>query len=125
MKERVRLWVHYKDSYVKITLKDGEEVTFRDGGPTDEGYDYSTYSYQYFREEGKVYSSIERNARDCDGRLDTFHDFCFDVNNYKTQSAFIDWDSEGECIYDDSIQLPEWEKIRSSQRDQFAALMGY
>lgn len=123
--KRVRLWISYNDSFAKITLKDGQEVTLREGGPTDEGYCYETSVYQYFREEGKVYSSIERNAKDCDGRLDTFSDYYFDVCNCHTYHEWVGWNEEGEDIYDDEIELVEWQKISSRQRDQFAAMMGY
>ena len=53
-----------------LTLDEGEEYSYREGGETDEGYDSS--SFQYERHRDTIYLEIFRSARDCDGPLSQY-----------------------------------------------------
>lgn len=128
MIKNARFWVEHKGSFVKLTLKDNQEVNTLEGGITDEGYDYTSTSYSY--EDGRVFCSQVRDAKDCDGPMSWSWEGSFDAGSFQTRSAVVDmkmlddypWN---EAVYDDSVQLPVWEKASHGQRDLYAELMGY
>jgi hypothetical protein len=123
MLKSARFWVDHKGSYVKLTIKKDQELNTTEGGLTDEGYDYTNTSYTF---DGKEVECVSvRDAKDCDGRASWSWEAFFDATNYQTRSAFVGWTEDGEEIRDQSIQLPQWEKLSSSQRDVYAEMMGY
>ena len=121
--KNARFWVDHKGSFVKLTIKPGEEINTIEGGLTDEGFDYTNTTYRY--EDGLVFCSQVRDAKDCDGPMSWSWKGFFDPCNYKTRGVFVGVDADYEEIWDDSIQLVCWERASSSQRDIYAELMGY
>jgi hypothetical protein len=123
----MRIWLIHRDSPVRITVTPDKPVTTHEGGPTDEGY-YNRWERYFINDEGVLLCQIETSSRDCDGRLDSSNLLAWDGKT--TRPLWVDqgqWiDGEGFAdVYDHSIQLPDWDRIHSRQRDYSAAAMGY
>lgn len=122
-----RIWIPYRDSFVKITITEDKPVETHEGGPTDEGY-FSRWERYFFNDEGVLLCQIESSARDCDGRFDSADLLSWDGKT--TRPMWVEqgpWiDGEGFAnVYDKSIQLPEWSRVNSRHRDYAAEAMGY
>lgn len=107
-----RFWTYWREGFVKLTLKPGDNLGLHCGGPTDEGY-YSHYE-EYYHDDDKVTCVIDTDASDCDGRISSCRSFSCPLNELK---GYYD---EQNCIY-----RPNWVKERSSQRDYEAEKAGY
>lgn len=109
-----RFWIWHNSTWVKLTLREGDEVALSSGGPTDEGYSYTMTQYSYDGEE--VCWETDAIASDCDGRLDSYNvSYCSvmnlrDVESYDTDEVYL---------------LPRWERESACQRDYAAEAMGY
>jgi hypothetical protein len=106
---RFNYWV--KDRFEVIVLADGEQREFREGGPTDEGYNYTRY--RFTNEGDLVRLEIENTGSDCDGRLDTYAERVCpikDLASYKTP---------------DGTMVPSWVRVQDFQRDYTAEAAGY
>jgi hypothetical protein len=114
--KNARFWICAPESYVKVTLRPGQSISFSHGGPHEEGYSYTHESYTYDEERGGIVREHDTNARDCDGRIDrSSADFCF-----------LHLLTAGQEGYQDSaVRLPRWEDMRASQRDYSAEAAGY
>lgn len=117
--------------------EEGKVVTFKSGGPTDEGYSYSQeqFSYEDTPDGLYLYSTRENSSRDCDGRMDS-------DSSSRVKLKFISHlptkfrvdDSTGERTVQiltelwmpvEEGKLIAWERLDSSQRDYEAERMGY
>jgi len=106
-----RFWIWAFGGWVKLTLEPNDTLFFTEGGATDEGYD-RTYEEYHF--DGiAVFANAYRNARDCDGKLDTEHHAICNLANLASEEA------------DDGTKTPHWQKISSRQRDYSAEAMNY
>lgn len=120
-----RIWIDYKDSYVRLTLHKGVPVEFAEGGATDEGFSYRYRTY--LLEDGVVSLCVEDVALDCDGRFDNYLIADWPVGG-PTHAAWVGVgrDHNGaSVIFDESVQLPDWQHGDASQRDHSAEAMGY
>lgn len=124
-----RFW-HYSSGagYVTLTLRPGKAITIRSGGPTDEGFSYTTETYEYDVDENRIIYTAECNARDCDGPLDRVYiSACqLDMLHARDLSQVFDasnWPEEHKACA--GIFMPEWQKLSSSQRDAYAEAAGY
>lgn len=121
--DKLRVWVHHKDSVVRLTLYNGaDSIYLSDSGHTDEGWFSQFASYRL--DNGIVYNTIDRRERDCDGLMETYSDWHWPVGG-ETTPRWIDWDSEGIDLFDETIRMPNWERGKCSQRDHSAEAMGY
>lgn len=119
---KVRIWVHHKDSVVRITLHDGADpITLFDFGDTDEGW-YNQYDV-YSLLDGVVHNTLSKRGRDCDGLMESNRNFHWSVDG--TTSPRCMGGIDGEDVYDELVQLPNWERGKCSQRDHSAEAMGY
>ncbi len=117
-KTRVRFWIWFHQSPVRITLYAGKPIETCEGGPHDEGYSYSRATYSLEKDpEGflVVVKEWESDGRDCDGRL-TRHGICECLRPNLDQGYH---DEEHNVVY------PSWDSISRSQRDEYAEAMGY
>jgi len=73
----VRFWQRFNDSWVKLSLTDQERVIHHSGGPTDEGWENTTHIYK--RCGCMILLDIHWDARDCDGRASSHHEFEFSI----------------------------------------------
>lgn len=62
----VRFWAFVNGDWVKLTLGDGEELTWFTWCRTDEGYHAEEQTWCY--SEGLVVRETRHDGRDCDGR---------------------------------------------------------
>ncbi len=107
-----RFWIWWNDGWCKLTLRPGQSVTMYTGKPTDEGFSCEAQTYEYDGET--VASEINTWGADCDGRHE--------------------WHGESSCTLEGLHGIegdeygpdrPDWQRGRSSQRDQYAELAGY
>ena len=63
----VRFWTFYRNSRVKLTLREGKHITFGFSAPHDEGYSFE--GYRYFIEDNLVVQEWTSGGRDCDGSM--------------------------------------------------------
>lgn len=111
-----RFW-HYnskKDSWIKLTLKPGQSVEFHSYSTDEEGW-HST-SERYTSDGIQVNHEWISDGRDCDGRLTQAGESVCLIDNLQSRLVedFPDWPL-----------LPQWELVDSSQRDEYAEMMGY
>lgn len=107
-----RFWIYYKDGVVKLTLRLGEEVSFFEGGLTDEGYSYSTTIYRH--QGDRLERTIDTSSRDCDGRFDTYNKQTCSLESLRScYNEYVD------------IMYPDWQRVTASQRDYEAERANY
>lgn len=108
----VKFWIFYREGYVRLKLREGEELCHHHGGPTDEGW--SSYAERYWLEAGAVFREAVSDGRDCDGRLTQHSVARCPVERLAAHS------------YEDApAGLPAWERVSAGQRDEYAEAMGY
>ena len=107
----VRFWVWHEGSYTRLTLHADKPVTHHSGGPTEEGYSYSTTTYRL--EGGMVTVEHDSTSSDCDGRLDGYHSMECPVADIAAHS------------YEGEQGTPLWSPVEYSQRDYAAERAGY
>lgn len=116
--KRVRFWVYVNDTFVRISLTDGQALTHRAGGATDEGW--SSEANVWALEGNTVRHECYQDGRDCDGRLSS---------EYVTECPVADLGAHRISGDDEwalsAPALPSWQKVEASQRDYSAEAMGY
>lgn len=109
----VRFWAFNPETldWVRVALRDGESVTL--GGhtrATDEGW--SVCGDTYAREGNRIELSAWSDGRDCDGRLSR----CWGG----------EWTVGGPMrTVPDGYEVPDFDEVSASQRDEYAELAGY
>lgn len=112
-----RFWVHCNGNPVKLTLREGQSLEWYHSGPSDEGW--SAEGEQYTYSDGEVRRRWISDGRDCDGRLTREGlDRCSLTRLQAQVSGWNEYDREG-------IRFPEWQDLRSCQRDEYAEAMNY
>jgi hypothetical protein len=103
----------YGEPPLRVILNEGRHMEIRSGGDEDEGYRYSTTTYEFNGET--LIKEVETESRDCDGRLDTFNAFTATVLDGFCSDA------------DPEIKFPLWERNKKGnyQRDYTAEAAGY
>lgn len=103
----------YGEPPKRVILNEGRHVEFQSGGPHDEGYRYTTVTYEFNGET--LFKEVDTEGRDCDGRLDTHTEFTATV----LDGLYDDADPE--------IKFPLWERQKKGnyQRDYTAEAAGY
>lgn len=114
MKPNARLWIYYPpaESCVKITLAPGQSLSWRAGGPDEEGWHSEGETYSYDGEIVTVQASTD--GQDCDGRISTYREHHCPVGELRA--------------YPNSyagLPMPEWREGIVSQRDYSAEAMNY
>ena len=116
-----RFWTYVNGGWVKLTLEPGQFFEWHEGGPTDEGWDWTTHTWQSI---GEYVSHITaRNACDCDGRMEwanRYRAHVLALRNHLpyTPALFPLGDNK-------PLLVPRWETISRSQRDHEAEKAGY
>ena len=113
IRPRVRFWAFVNGSPVRITLDHDQTLRWHRCEPTDEGYSWEAEEWHFYRD--KVYSTVQRGGRDCDGEL-------MRLSEWECRVDRLESFSPGTL---DGVRFPDWEEVSSSQRDQYAELMGY
>lgn len=132
-----RFWDFHAGSLVRITLTPGRDRALTtQGGPTEEGYSYTTTSWTLHadvRGHAYVLKTTATEARDCDGRISREGQWkCYLPDLARGERAHL-W---GRLVNDDGYcrrelrrgagpALPRWEDRGSTQRDYAAEAAGY
>tara|TARA_A100001391_G_scaffold195759_2_gene173468 strand:- start:214 stop:564 length:351 start_codon:yes stop_codon:yes gene_type:complete len=110
-----RFWVWHLDGWVRLALRDGDEVELRSGGPHEEGW---TYTRETYAREGLWIRCRTENAwRDCDGPGGSESDSVCAVGLLQARKGCADLDVPG--------LLPMWEAGDSAITDVYAQREGY
>jgi hypothetical protein len=110
---QARFWIDYKGSAVRLKINEGQTLAFSSGGPTDEGYSWTSEAYNF---DGRsVACEWATDARDCDGRMT------------RTGSAYCDLARLSAGYHDAELNItfPAWENGETGQRDYAAEAMNY
>jgi len=110
-----RFWIFENDSFVRLSLRDGESLRWATGGRTDEGYRWAGCTWS--REGSHITLQWGSEERDCDGRFDRSGELETTTLELTARAAY--GDETG------LIRLPEWHDVDSRQRDHTAEAAGY
>jgi len=108
----LRFWDYVNGDYVKISLRPGDTLEHYCAQVTDEGYSSERTTWSH--DGDAVLSTCETDGRDCDGRMTTYSAVVAHETNLRVRSV------DGAPAY-----MPDWRKVKSSQRDYSAEAMGY
>ena len=107
-----RFWTYANGSPVKLTLHDGQSLSWGRSGPTDEGW--SSEWNRYSLSGVMLRLEYESDGSGCDGRLSSGGTTVTTLD--KLTSGFRD---------DDEVVFPEWEHEDDHRRDYQAEDAGY
>jgi hypothetical protein len=99
------------EGFQTIRLTERLAVSFREGGATEEGYSYTDYYFSF--EEGLVRMTLTTEAKDCDGRLESYTKWTCSPEKLESK------------VTEDGTKVPDWTQVDSWQRDYSAEAMGY
>lgn len=106
-------------SLVKLSLRDGQRRTVKTYAPDEEGW--SSCVEVFWREGDHIYSRVITDGRDCDGQMSTDRTFRCHLDHLASERDPDDlkrWN-------DQMIGTPDWQEVKSSQRDYTAEAAGY
>lgn len=107
---RARFWTMLPDGWARLSLRDGESLSHRVGGPTDEGHCWTTTVYS--RDGSTIQIDENTYSRDCDGsHLSDWSGTC-EISDLESHNPSFG-PGEGQ-------RVPRWETLDSCSRD-FAA----
>lgn len=109
---QARFWIWKNHGWVRVKLKQFQTLSHFQSERTDEGW--SSVAERFGFDGRKVYSEVQTDGRDCDGRLTVTTLWSCKVDDLKAVHCDID-----------DVWRPDWKKERSDQRDEFAEAMGY
>ena len=124
MKARIRIWVYWRDSYARITLTEGEPVILCTGGPTDEGYSYSSETFLYNKQEETLERVVQHWSLDCDGRHEYTGEYVCPVEEC-CDEPMRRIDEKTQHVIETGDMGPYWTPVDQYVRDHSAEAMGY
>lgn len=113
-KHTARFWMYVNDGLVKLSIASGSSISFRYGGPHEEGYSYTEVTMRY--RNGIVTKKSYTSACDCDGPLESWNTSQADINVRVYLDCFEPVPPE---------QVLKFERVSGHQRDHYAEAMGY
>lgn len=121
-----RFWIYANESWVKITLRPGQSLSWSYGGRTDEGY---SYHYETYESDGEtVECLITDTGRDCDGRLDRYwrgEVAIKDLPPAHLRDAIEPIDADQPSYGMRPVHRVQWQEAGACQRDEYAEIAGY
>jgi hypothetical protein len=131
-RDAVRFWHSHKGSLVRLRLEPGQSIELEDGGPTDEGWSYSSTILELEKARtvdplniasGWIVTLDYRSeSRCCDGRMDSEHQSYCPIEELAAWNMAEQYPGQG---YENHPLLPQWHHAESSQRDYAAEAAGY
>lgn len=113
----VRFWIYWNGTYSRVTMRPGGTFELSQGGPTDEGWNWTRERYTF---DGEVVTSeCADEGCDCDGRLDRYSEWVCPVSDLAIRPGHEDYEESR------GLMLPEWQKASAYQRDYAAEAAGY
>lgn len=116
----VRFWEHVNGGFVKLTLYPGQTLRHSQGGSHDEGW-WSRANTWTFDGKEVVNDSLD-DGTDCDGRLSRRYVGACPVEKLY---ARIQEPPYAPVVDGKVVGLPDWQEVRSGQRDYTAEAAGY
>jgi hypothetical protein len=110
METQFNYW--FNNEWNIIALKDGESKRLHTEYDTDEGY--SCTDVKFTLKDDIVYQERSDTGSDCDGGYGHYDDY---VCNVKYMSSVT--------VVSDGTKIPAWERVKSSNYDQYAEAAGY
>ena len=121
MKDILKFATDVEGNQNLLIHSDNDSFWCRVGGPTDEGYSYTTYVVSVNEDQPEWYNlSRDDRSRDCDGPHYSGDDYLVKIRN-KAQRFYMGYDKRGKFF---SRRLV-WKNVDSFQRDFYAESMGY
>lgn len=114
-----RFWTFHNDGWIKITLRPLQRLSHHEGGPTDEGYSYTTTTWTHAGPFLLVeWSNV---SKDCDGHMDSGGEAQCPLADLKAaECPCYDLDEKGL-----PIRCPLYADVETNQRDYAAEAAGY
>ena len=114
-----RFWIRWKNSYVKVTMKPGDELHC--GTSEHNGEGFSAYYISLDYDGVEVSRQDHSRGRDCDGYTE-------DTNECVCPLAELG--AGLSCIDDEfnpiaGMRQPKWQKYSSDRHDEYASDMNY
>lgn len=129
----VRFYEYINETFVKLSIKQGQKLEFSTGGKCDEGFDVTYFTYKF---DGEMLTlDVFNDARDCDGRFQSGQELCANVKtdlklgniDVSELSRQVSWD-QSNWENQKSVEigtLINWKKVDNYQRDFEAERCGY
>jgi len=117
--QTVRFWVLWRGGWVRLALRNGQEIHLEFSEPTDEGFFYECDQYCWI--DDFIYRQDFVRQRDCDGLYDHYHDSVCHILDV-TKGVVI------KELFDDPDvpdRAPVWRVTKRGQRDYTAEAAGY
>lgn len=128
MNRNFRFWIWYRGSWVKLTLKPGQKLSYSFGSPDEEGYSWEAASY--YHEEDGVREEWADGGRDCDGEIAHYGERWCPASRLSVVPAHDHGNPPGSpnrhYFQSELIHRPDWERIKTTRvYDQYAQLANY
>lgn len=116
-----RFWSFINGSWVKITLRPNQSLSWGKSEPTDEGYSFEHSQWEF--DGSEVIENWSKGGSDCDGPISRDgQSFCA----FEALRAVPMWEPSG-CDYFNGAPIlrPDWQKGSTVVTDVFAQAAGY
>ena len=117
MATRVRFWIWWKGSPVKLTIVGDSEIEMGHSEPTEEGF--ASWYEKYWIEDGYLHNETCSSGRDCDGYIENHAEWRCPLDKLR---ADVCMDLHDEHV---DMAFPQWERVTASVYDQEAQKAGY
>jgi hypothetical protein len=124
-KQRVRFWAYINHGMVKLTLSEGQSISYRRSWSHDEGYSFEGATYTL--EDNVVYREWGNGGSDCDGPISqSGADMC-PIQELAERPCYVSDEKRGDHLFrGQHIHLPEWKEFKPTRvRDVYAQRMNY
>ena len=116
----MKFWIRHNQDWVKLNIHPGEVISYTSGGPTEEGYSYTT---EWWSLNGsRLWREVYTRSRDCDGPREYWLEQQQDNEEPWVEAGH--YNDGGEWI-GLGLRKPNMRRVGSRQRDYFAESMGY
>jgi hypothetical protein len=121
--KNVRFWFYAHCDPVKITLRPGQSLTYRECHRTEEGWSGSTDTFIYDEGTKRVFNVWTTEGRDCDGHICRGGILSFSIED--AQAGYTDAE-EGRDTHGNPIRYPKWGEFELPEvYDEYAVAAGY
>ena len=119
----VRIWTYWRDGIVRVSVPWDSEISFGDGGATDEGWSRHIETFNHDADTDTVTRTSHNEGSDCDGRYSNTTE-----EHWKRGgelSPMFEFDRAGNQLRIPGIMQPAWNVETQCQYDANAELAGY
>lgn len=123
--KNARLWIWWREGWVKITVPVGDNIELHYHGRHEEGW---SSHHECWSNDGKeVIWEVSDRGSDCDGRHGSDAEFVCSIDKLATLPIMrmIQTKPYEQSMEDTGLFQPEWERTDSRVYDQYAQLSNY